>query len=301
MRPVAFVSSPFLSTVGTSPVSRIEPFETFTGAGPGSGYLRFVRSGSGSQTVLERRFAASPLRLLAPRGSRPSAWVYAATLGGGLVGGDAVRMKVDVAPDARAFLATQASTKVYRSATPSSQHLYATVGDDGLLAVVPDPIVCFAGSSFSQEQEYDLATGATLVVVDWVTSGRHATGERWLFDRYASRIDLRRGGRRILYDGVRLAGEDGAIARRMGRFNVYLLLLMIGPLARHAAGRTLALVNALPLERRADLLVSAAPLDEGGALLRMAGTSVEQVSAAVREHLRFLVPLLGDDPWLRKW
>jgi hypothetical protein len=33
----------------------------------------------------------------------------------------------------------------------------------------------------------------------------------------------------------------------------------------------------------------------------MAGTGVEQVSAVLREHLRFLVPLLGDDPWLRKW
>ena len=281
------------------PLSTLEPVEHLAAAAPGRAYLRFARSGS--RTVLERAFATSPLRLLAPRGAASSAWVYASTFGGGLVGGDAIRMTVDVAPAARAFLATQASTKVYRSTTPTSQHLHAVVGDDALLAVVPDPIVCFAGSSFSQEQSYELGPRATLVAVDWITSGRHATGERWMFDRYASRIDLRRGGRRILYDSLRLFREDGVVARRMGRFNVCLLAVMIGPLAQEAAARSVAVVGDLPIERRSDLVVSAAPLADDGALLRMAGTGVEQVGATLREHLRFLVPLLGDDPWLRKW
>jgi urease accessory protein len=292
------VTSHFPPSAGTIPVSSFEPVE-YRPAVPGHAHLRFVRSGP--RTVLARVFATSPLRVLAPRSSGASAWVYAATFGGGLVGGDAIRMTVDVAAGARAFLATQASTKVYRSTAPASQHLHAVVGDDALLAVVPDPIVCFAGSSFSQEQAYDLGTRATLVAVDWLTSGRHAAGERWLFDRYASRIDLRRDGRRILYDSLRLAREDGVLARRMGRFNVCLLTVMTGPLAQQAAARTIAVVKDLPIERRADLVVSAAPLAGDGALLRMAGTGVEQVSAVVREHLRFLVPLLGDDPWLRKW
>jgi urease accessory protein len=293
------VTSHFPPTVGRHPVSTFESVERLAPAVPGHASLRFARSGT--QTVVERAFATSPLRLLTPRPSGPSAWVYASTFGGGLVGGDAVRMTVDVGDGARAFLATQASTKVYRSVAPSSQHLHARVGAAALLAVVPDPIVCFAGSSFSQEQSYELDTGATLVAVDWITSGRHASGERWMFDRYTSRIDLRRAGRRILYDSLTLDGDAGAVARRMGRFNVCLLAVMTGPLAAHAAGRTLAVVNDLPVERRADLLISAAPLAGDGAILRMAGTGVEQVSAVVRDHLRFLVPLLGDDPWLRKW
>ena len=125
--------------------------------------------------------------------------------------------------------------------------------------------------------------------------------QRWLFDHYSSRIDVRRGGRRILYDCLRLDGDDGAVARRMGRFNVCLLAVMIGPLAQLAAARTVARVGDLPVDRRSDLLLSAAPLGGDGAVLRMAGTGVEQVGTALREHLRFLVPLLGDDPWLRKW
>ena len=44
-----------------------------------------------------------------------SAWAYAATYGGGLVGGDSVSMRVEVGAGASALVATQASTKVYRS------------------------------------------------------------------------------------------------------------------------------------------------------------------------------------------
>ena len=47
--------------------------------------------------------------------------------------------------------------------------------------------MCFAGSSYRQEQRVDLHDAANLVFVDWLSSGRHAAGERWQFDRYESR------------------------------------------------------------------------------------------------------------------
>ena len=56
-----------------------------------------------------------------------------------------------------------------------------------------------------------------------------------------------------------------------------------------------------PITRGADLVVSASRLGDGGTLLRMAGVSVEQVGRALRECFAFLSPLLGDDPWSRKW
>ena len=147
-------------------------------------------------TVLARSYAKNPLKLLATRGIGPVSWVYAATYGGGIVGGDAIALNVHVEHDARAVLTTQASTKVYRSLRPASQHLNAAIEDDALLVVAPDPVVCFEGADFSQVQEFDLAPRASLVLIDWITSGRHATGERWAFRRYSNRIDVRRGGRR---------------------------------------------------------------------------------------------------------
>ena len=45
----------------------------------------------GSETVLTRSFATSPAKLIATNGRGTTCWVYAATLGGGLVGGDEIR------------------------------------------------------------------------------------------------------------------------------------------------------------------------------------------------------------------
>ena len=65
----------------------------------------------------------------------------------------------------------------------------------------------------------------------------------------------------------------------MGRFDVLSTVVIAGPRWRDAAGRAMAAVAERPVERRADLLVAAAPLKDAGCLLRIAGRSVEQVSA----------------------
>jgi urease accessory protein len=265
----------------------------------GSAYLTFTRSGS--DTVLTRAFATSPAKLIASKGRGSTCWVYAATFGGGLVGGDDIQLRADVTAGARALLTTQASTKVYRSDRRSRQGLTATVGANGLLAVVPDPVVCFANSDFAQKQRYDLHPDSSLVMVDWMTSGRHASGERWAFSRYESRVDIRRGSQRVFFDGLVLEPHTDAVAARMGRFNVYLTAIVSGPLVAAAAVELVSEVSHSPVARGADLVVAAAALPDGGALLRMAGTSVEALGGTLRRRLGFLPPLVGDDLWSRKW
>ena len=265
----------------------------------GTAHLRFARSGS--RTILERSFATSPVKVFTTRNHGDACWVYCATLGGGFVGGDEVRMTLDVRQGARALVTTQASTKVYRSTRPASQSISAVIEDDALLAVMPDPIVCFAGADFSQEQRYKLSGGANLVVVDWITSGRHAAGERWAFARYANRLDITRDGRRVVYDGLRLENDGMTIAERMGRFDVCLTAVVTGPLVSEAAAALAAGASRLAVTKNADLIESASPLADRGTLLRMAGVSVEQIGRVLRERLAFLHPLLGDDPWRRKW
>jgi urease accessory protein len=265
----------------------------------GSAHLTFTRSGS--DTVLTRAFATSPAKLIATNGRGPTCWVYAATLGGGFVGGDEMWLRAEVTAGARALLTTQASTKVYRSLRASRQTLSATVDADALLAVVPDPIVCFADAHFTQTQRYDLHPDASLVMVDWMTSGRRAAGERWAFTRYENRFDIRRGGRRIFFDGLVLEPNIDSVAERMGRFDVIATAVITGPLVAAAAVDIVARLSRMPVVAGTDLIASAATLRDGGALLRMAGTSVEQMAHALRAHLALLSPLAGDDLWSRKW
>lgn len=270
----------------------------------GTAHLTFTRSGA--DTVLTRSFATSPVKVFATRGGRSACWVYAATLGGGLVGGDELQMTVEVEAGARALLTTQASTKVYRSLRPASQRLSATVDAGGLLAVVPDPIVCFASAHFAQTQSYALSGDASLVVVDWMTSGRHQAGERWAFSRYENRLAISRDGRPVFYDAFVLEPDLDSIVERMGRFEVVLTAVLMGPLVQDAADLILEEASRSPVVKNSDVIASASKFGgsgpgDSGTLLRIAGVSVEQVGRALREYLTFLCPLLGDDPWSRKW
>jgi len=267
----------------------------------GTGRLQFERVGG--KTVLTRAIAASPLRVLNPKNTGESAWVYLATYGGGLVGGDALDISIDVGRRAAALVATQASTKVYRSPLGASQRLHARAADGSLLVLLPDPVTAFSDSRYVQEQHVDLDESASLVLVDWLTAGRIASGERWQFDGYTSRTFVRRSGTRLVHDAVSLTPADGSIAGRMNRFNCMATAIVTGPAVQAAAARLDGELNTAPLARQADLLMSAAPLAGGdkGTVLRLAGLSVEQVGGMLRHLLNFVPALLGDDPWSCKW
>jgi len=215
-------------------------------------------------------------------------------------GGDDVVLEDYVREGANAYLSTQAATKVYRSTASTSVALRAAIARDATLIAVPDPVMCFAGSSYRQDQRFELDEAGSLVFVDWLSSGRHATGERWQFRRYESRVMIRRSGRPIVYDAVLLSPEHGDLAERVGRFESLIVAILIGPAVATAAADVLARVEQQPLDRRARLVVSASRVD-GGCLLKIVGESVEQTGSTLRELLGFVPSLLGDDPWARKW
>jgi urease accessory protein len=268
-------------------------------ASPGTGHLDIVYRDR--RSVVRRAYATSPLRLLTPRNHGRAAWIYAGSYGGGLLGGDALRLTVQVGPGASAFLSTQASTKVYRSDMATSLDTRAQVAAGATLIIWPDPVVCFAGSSYRQHQQVEVSEGGALVLVDCMTSGRRASGERWRFTNYSSRSAIRYDGRLVLFDSICLNADDGELAERMGRFDVLCSATIVGPELRPSVDRIAASIAELPVERHAGTLVAVAPLSDAGCILRIAGTSVEQVGRVLREHLTFVTALLGDDPWSRKW
>ena len=62
----------------------------------------------------------------------------------------------------------------------------ATVGKDALLAVIPDPVTCFSTARYYQKQVFHVSGDSNLVIVDWFTSGRYESGEKWDFNSYKS-------------------------------------------------------------------------------------------------------------------
>jgi urease accessory protein len=218
------------------------------------------------------------------------------------VSGDAVQLEISVAAGATASLGTQAETKVYRSAggRGASQALAAAVAPGGLLALLPDPVSPFAGARYEQLQRFHLAAGASLVVLDAVTAGRAARGERWAFARYASRNEVRIGGELVLADGVRLDADQGPpLPRRLAGVELLATIVILGPRVAATARDLLQAVGQLPADGAAPVLAAASPLADG-AILRLASRSVEEGMEAVRSHLSFLAAPLDGDPLLRR-
>jgi urease accessory protein len=256
------------------------------------------------ESTVTSAFATSPMKLLTPRSRGECVWAYTSSFGGGLVAGDQTQLELKLGPEARCFIGTQASTKVYRNPAelPCGHATRATVGNGATLVFAPDPVQAFAEASYAQQQEFNLAPDANLVLLDWFTSGRAARGERWAFARFSSRNQVNVGDKTVFLDSLALNAEDGDLAtqHRTGRFNCLGMLLLVGPKLREAAQKLLAEVGSAPVLRQAALVFSASPVADG-AVLRIAGEHVEAVGRELHKYLAQLNPLLGDDPWARKW
>lgn len=265
----------------------------------GRGHVQVERING--RSVVTRLSATSPLKLLNPRTNSDCAWIFTSTYGGGLLGGDSIRMEVDVAAGARCLLSTQASTKIYRTTgKPSRQELFVSVDDGAIVVSAPDPIVCFAHSKYQQRQRFILSPESGLVMIDWFTSGRLAREERWAFDRFDSRTDVFIDDRCIFRDAVRLDPADGALdgPMRMGMVNCYATIVVAGKPVKQQAEELIRFVASQPAPGQT-LLFSVSRISEG-VVLRVAGRQTETVSHWIRERLGFVANLVGQDPWARK-
>ncbi len=256
------------------------------------------------RTVATRAAASSPLKLLIPRRPGPAAWVYTSTHGGGLVAGDRIDLTIRLGPNSKCTISTQSSTKVYRNPTgiPCRQSLQAFIDQGATLVVAPDPVTCFAGAAYEQTQRFDIQSGGGLVLIDWLTSGRHACGERWAFSWYRSRFEVFLENDRLLTDALLLDPHHGPLDSpfRLGRFNCLAVIVMIGERFDHVSREILAAVGSKPLKKNPSLIEAVSPIRHG-AIWKIVGMAPEQVGRLLHRRLDSLREVLGDVPWSRKW
>jgi urease accessory protein len=268
----------------------------------GDGYLQ-VRQ-VGARSVVTRALARSPLKLLTPRHTEKAAWVYTSTFGGGLVAGDRIELHADIGPGATCVLGTQSQTKVYRSigSRGASQSIAATVHDDATLLCMPDATALFADSIFTQRQQYALSETASLLWLDWFTSGRRARGERWKLARFESRAQITVGKKLMFKDALLLDAADGPIdaAHRMGACDCFATVVMIGPKFAAACDELLQWIAAQPARVVDGLIFSAGAIPAGG-VIRVAGPGSESVGRWLTQRLAFAADVAGAAPWARKW
>mmetsp|Transcript_24372 Transcript_24372/g.63294 ORF Transcript_24372/g.63294 Transcript_24372/m.63294 type:complete len:359 (-) Transcript_24372:3143-4219(-) len=275
-------------------------------------------------------YGTYPMRLFVPsKTAAPGTnaiWAYSSSHGGGIVSGDKTGMRVVIASGCACVVATQGSTKVYKQrlqhALPDAgggralQVLVGTVQANSLLAVLPDPIICFENADFQQLQRINLLGGASLAMVDWMVPGRvgYGAGERWAFQAYESVLQVAIDGRQVIHDPVRLeAGAGLSVAQQMGAVHAMGVMVLVGPRLAETCERAKSIVaeNARthvrggagwvrqppePMPVGARVIASSSPV-QGGILIRFASESTPAAYSFLQHVLSPLAQQLGAAPY----
>lgn len=197
------------------------------------------------------------------------------------------------------------------------------MGSDALLAVIPDPVTCFATARYTQKQVFRMVCDSSLVIVDWVTSGRHESGEKWDFDLYKSTNHIfLEDDEPLLLDTLLLEkGSMCSIAERMQEYQVIAMIVFWGPKMKHIQNQVQEDVSRMMTEQlqfsspmsahqtkrssahcmnKPNFIASSSVFGPQGkgVIVRIVATTTESVYMFLQHQLASLEPLLGVSPYL---
>jgi urease accessory protein len=153
-------------------------------------------------------------RLMMPRtrGGPPLAVVL--NTAGGLTGGDRFSVEAVLSEGARLSLSTQAAERIYRSiggaATVENR---LTIGRGCTLWWLPQETILFERGALRRRLEVDMAEDARFLGLEMLVLGRRAMDETVTAAHLADHWRIRRGGRLVQAEALRLEGDVTSLAR----------------------------------------------------------------------------------------
>ncbi|MCW5684988.1 MAG: urease accessory protein UreD [Pseudolabrys sp.] len=161
------------------------------------------------RTVGER----GPLRVRFPNVESGALEAVIVNTAGGITGGDALAVEIDVGRGAQLVAGTTAAEKIYRSTgADASLSVALSVQAAGWLHWLPQETILFDRARLSRRIDIDVADGASLVMAESLVFGRAAMGESVTDGRVVDRWRVRHAGRLVFAENMRL---EGAIAERL--------------------------------------------------------------------------------------
>lgn len=161
-------------------------------------------------TRLVRLFEQGSLRLRQPR-RRDLREAVLVNTGGGITGGDRLKVELALATGAAAVFTSQAAEKIYRTDGPPARiEVLLDLADNARLDWLPQETILFDAAAAERSLDADVAGGAELTLLESLVLGRIARGEQVRTSRWRDRWRIRRAGRLVLAEDVRLAGDIAA-------------------------------------------------------------------------------------------
>lgn len=175
----------------------------------GTARLRFASPDGRTRLADLYQAGAAKIRFPKVYGTPPTAVVI--NTAGGLTGGDRIALDVAADRDTHAIVTSQTAERAYRSAHGSAEVTGAfTLAEESVLEWLPQETILFDRSSLRRRLSASLAGNARLLMVESLVLGRKAMGERIRSVLFRDTWRIRRDGRLVFADDVRLDGDPAA-------------------------------------------------------------------------------------------
>lgn len=172
------------------------------------------------RSYLAYRQHVGPLRVqrpFYPEGSSEACHVYLLHPPGGVVGGDALQINVDVEQAAHALITTPAAGKFYRSAgSYAKQQQNLTVAQGAVLEWLPQENIVFSGAKVEMATRVELAPQARFIGCDISCMGRVSSGKPFVAGKFNSRFEVWQQGRPLYIERTLFDSESEIMHARWG-------------------------------------------------------------------------------------
>jgi urease accessory protein len=160
------------------------------------------------QTRLADLYQSGSAKVRLPRVYDAPATAVLINTAGGLTGGDRLSFDFRADTGTHAIVTTQTAERAYRSSAGSAE-VSGRFELDGnaFLEWLPQETILFDASRLRRRLQADLSSGARLLMLESVVLGRKAMGERVASVLFTDSWRIRRDGRLVFADDIRLDGD----------------------------------------------------------------------------------------------
>jgi urease accessory protein len=172
------------------------------------GAVRFGVDGTDGVTRRRESHESGSLRVRFPSPEDEGLSAVLVNTAGGTAGGDRFDIDIASAGEARLTITTAAAEKVYRAnGAAAALNVTLKAEDRSHLSWLPQETILFDRARIHRRFEIDLSVTASLLLGEIVVFGRIAMGERMREGEFLDSWRLRRGGRLVFAENIRLDGD----------------------------------------------------------------------------------------------
>jgi urease accessory protein len=172
------------------------------------GSVAFETVLSAGKTRRGKVHEAGSLRVRFPSPETAALSAVLVNTAGGVAGGDRFSVSIDAGADTALTLTTAAAEKIYRSHGPAAEiDVRLRVGRAAHLAWLPQETILFDRARLNRRIDIELDENASLLLAEIVVFGRTAMNEAMREGDYVDRWRLRRAGRLVFAETLRLGGD----------------------------------------------------------------------------------------------